>query len=165
MARSTSIYIMLLLIIGIGLPMDATFTYDLWNRYSSPEKILESQKAMLKTAGLDSLGLDSAEMETELTANPEVIQKLASMSKIIGLMLLVFFIWDLVAYLSLLRFKNWARVYVLTIAVLYVICIFIGGSLLQFCYGVFATFFLLYYKKLFKGKGKDGFDTVSKSLL
>ncbi|MCB0415295.1 MAG: hypothetical protein KDD50_13245, partial [Bdellovibrionales bacterium] len=56
--------------------------------------------------------------------------------------LVIFILWDYVAFYFFWHYKNWARKYILSIGVFYLIGCFFDFNFLQFFYGLITVYYL-----------------------
>lgn len=118
-------YSTLQVIIFSGIVLDSYSVYSGWKQLYDDKAI----SGILGNQGLAAQGLD-------------ISATLASLQKMGTLLLLVFLIFDFVAYYYLSDYKNWARKYIMSIAIFYLVgCIF-NFSLIYLTYGAFTLYFL-----------------------
>lgn len=121
-------------IVFFGLVLDFSVTYNFWNQLRDNEEIFN----LIIEHGQ---GFIDQEMIKAL---------LVKMAPPIGIMLVIFLVWDLTAYLFLLKYKNWARKYVLSISIFYLLSCLFSFSFIPFIYGTLTTVALFKYGDLFK---------------
>jgi len=69
-----------------------------------------------------------------------------------SIMLLGFLIWDYIAYFYFLKYRNWARRYILSIAFFYIITCIFDFSISQLIYGLFTAYYLMGAREAFLPK-------------
>lgn len=113
------------LIIFAGVILDTYSVYGFWKDLNDDKSI----SGILQKNGLagTDLGLDAA---------------IATMQKGFSLMLIIFLLFDFFAYYRLHDYSNWARKYVMSIAIFYLVgCVF-SFSLVYFIYAAFTLYYL-----------------------
>lgn len=146
MNKQTAYKIILFLAIT-GVVIDTYSTYQVWLMISDAD-------ALLKLVSQFSVAALSGEMSTDtLSAPPDLREKLELLSKVYSITLIMFITWDYVAYFFLVKFKNWARVYVQSIAILYIVACLFDFSWVYLIYGVACLAALVKFKPLFKTRG------------
>ena len=103
-----SLRVLLGIIVFLGLALDSYSVNHFWQQLN------------------DSSGIQQILIKNELPIdNDEINGAIATAQSSIGLVLILFLLWDFIAYYFLYRHKNWARRYVLSIAIFYLLsCIF-----------------------------------------
>ena len=144
----------ILFIVVVGLILDTILVLNLWKQVRSPENLT----AILIKVTSNLPGYEGMSKELinnmDFLLNGQLGEKLEFMSKILGLLLLLCLIWDYIAYLFLFRYKNWARIYVFSIAVFYVLQTFFDFSLINLGYGLITIVLLFKHGAFFlKKKG------------
>jgi hypothetical protein len=113
------------IIIFAGVILDSYSVYSGWKEINNEKSIND----FLSNNGLASSGLG-------------IEETIGSLQKGLSILLIVFLIFDFVAYYNLYDYKNWARKYVMSIAIFYLVgCIF-SFSLPYFAYSVFTIYYL-----------------------
>lgn len=125
------------LIFFFGLIVDTYSVYTYWLNLNNDEQINQ----ILASNGIESaeLGLDSM---------------IESYQSGMSLMLLIFLLWDYVAYYYFLKHKEWARKYIISIALFYLISCLWEISILQGLYGVLTLYYLWGAREEFLPKEK-----------
>lgn len=113
------------IIIFAGVILDSYSVYGGWKEINDAKTVSK----YMGVNGLEGAGLD-------------VSQFIGNMQRGLSLLLLVFLIFDFIAYYNLYNYKNWARKYVMSIATFYLVgCIF-SFSLPYLIYSLFTIYFL-----------------------
>jgi len=121
-------------IILVGIPLDISTTYNLLNNFANPENLMSLLSNKIGSPIPTGLGIENFLNKATL-----LVQILFS----------VFIIVDIYAFFNLFKYKNWARVYVLSISILYALSSLISFSLIPFVYGCATTYILFSKRKLF----------------
>jgi hypothetical protein len=111
------------IIVFAGVILDSYSVYSFWKDLNDNKKINDLVGGIAST-------------ELDLGSFVSTLQKGGTLA------LLVFLIFDFWAYYSLFDYKNWARKYVLSIAVFYLIGCLFDFSLVYFLYSVFTIYYL-----------------------
>jgi hypothetical protein len=119
-------------IIFAGVLLDSYSVYSFWRELNDNKSL----NAMLEKNGLNG-------GEFDIPSFVSTLQKGGTLA------LLVFLIFDFLAYYFLFEYKNWARKYVVSIAIFYLIgCIF-DFSWIYFGYSIFTIYYLFKPRKEF----------------
>ena len=125
-------YWVLLGIILVGLILDY---FSLLEMFES----LGNQESLKKV--IEFQGLDPNRINMELLQR-QLIQRMTPLLVAVG-------VFDVMAYLILFRLKEWARKYVLFIAIFYVGMQWMNFSLINLVYGVGTSYYLIKNRSLF----------------
>lgn len=110
---------------GLGIIIDTWSVYNLWSSLNDFQYINNS----FQEAGMT---LDEMDMESFM----------APIQNTLNITLLVFLLWDYIAYFYFLKLRNWARRYVLSIGIFYLITNLFDFSLVSTLYGIATIYYL-----------------------
>lgn len=108
-----------------GIILDTFTLYEFW---------LQIQDVLKIKTMLENYGAPVDEIALKMSLKP--------LQNVMGVMLILFLVWDYVAYFFFLKYREWARKYVLSIAVFYIFTCCFDFSIIQFLYGVFTCVYI-----------------------
>ncbi len=110
---------------GLGIVIDTWSVYNLWAHLNDIQYIND---AFLQA------GVPLDDLDTESFFAP--------IQNTLNIVLLIFLLWDYVAYFYFLNYRNWARKYVLSIGVFYLLGNLFEFSLISTLYGIATIYYL-----------------------
>ena len=138
----------------MGVVLDTWYVFGVWSKTRNVDAMLaSSQEIVMRIAYSRKEDSNLEEMKSLNFSNilsQSQKRRLELVSSIGSGFLLLFLIWDYFAFFSLLKFKRWARVYVLFIACSYLVSSFFDFSPLYFAYAIAVIFVLMKYRSYFK---------------
>ncbi len=115
-----------------GVIIDSASVFSIWRGLNDAQHFI----GILNRHGipLEELGLESI---------------IFMFQKMMKFLLIIFLLWDYVAYYYFWHFKNWARAYVMSIAIFYLVSCLFDFSVAQMAYAIFTIYYLKDSRKEF----------------